>query len=101
MSDRFDAGMRGAFRRTEPPAGFAERVIARAERKRFRPSWALVAVAAMLLMAFLANREAEARRAQEAREQATLALRIAAEKLNVVRGKMLARQARVAETENP
>lgn len=102
-SEEFDARLRGVLKREDPPEGFAERVITRAHTpRRGNRSWFLVAaIAAMLAVAFLVNREMEQRRAEEAHRQAVLALRITAEKLNVVRSKVLARQARVAETENP
>lgn len=103
MSEDFESQLRGALRRQQPSAGFAERVIARAEApKRGNLPWMVaLAVAAILMVAFLGNREYERRRAEEAHRQAVVALRITAEKLNLVRSKMSARQARVAETENP
>ena len=99
MSD-FESRLRGALERREPPAGFAERVLARAAarptnmekpRRLWRPVWAAAAVAAMLVAA-VGYREVQARRAEEAREQALTALRITAEKLNVVRAKLEARE---------
>lgn len=103
MSEDFEAQLRGALRRQEPSAGFAERVIAKTSvPKRGKRAWVVVlAMAAMLAIAFLANREYKQRRAAEAHRQAVVALRITAEKLNLVRNKMMTRQARVAETENP
>jgi hypothetical protein len=103
-SEDFDAQLQRALRRRDPSAGFAERVIARAS-KRSGPSrlWLVSAVAAMLLIGILANREYQQHRAEEARRQALVALRITAEKLNTVRSKMLRLEVKLEprETENP
>ena len=100
MTEDFESRLRGALARREPPAGFEERVLARVEatqleapgRRWARPAWAGAAIAAMLV-AMVGYREMEQRRAEDAREQAMLALRITAEKLNAVRVRL--------ERENP
>jgi hypothetical protein len=92
MTD-FENQLRGALRREEPSAGFAERVIAlsmaQAQAPKRRSGWKLwAAVAAMLVAAPLLYERYQQRRAEEARDQAILALRITAEKLNVMRDKI-------------
>lgn len=104
MNEDLEVQLRGALRRRDPSAGFAERVMARsrAPERRFGVRFAsLAAIAAMLAVGLLVNRGYQQRRAEEAHTQAMTALRITAEKLNLVRDKMLTRQARVKETENP
>jgi hypothetical protein len=97
MSD-FEDQLRGALRRREPAAGFAERVIARANpARRPKPIWIAAAIAATVVVAIPVQREYQQRRAEEAGRQTVLALQITAEKLNVLRGKVLTH---LIETEN-
>jgi hypothetical protein len=81
--------LREALERREPPAGFAERVIARVPQRRttlwtwWRP---MVAIAALLLVMFsaLAYERHRADRAEAANRQLMYALHLAAEKLERV-----------------
>jgi hypothetical protein len=92
MND-FEDRLRDALQRREPPAGFAERVIARVPRRR-APRWtgwrSLTAIAAVLLVMFSAvlfewRRQVErAERAEAANRQLMYALRLAAEKIERV-----------------
>ncbi len=103
-----DDRLRDAFRRQDPPEGFAERVrerisqepIAPAKdvrrkvktplgRPRFRWMWpasAFAALASVLVSVAIANRRMEEERAGR---QAIQALQIASEKLNLVRSQVL------------
>jgi hypothetical protein len=96
--------LRAALRREDPSPGFAERVVARAQsspapkaipifqRVRFpRMMWAS-AVAAMLVIGFEATSEYRQMKAEQAGHDAVLALRIAADKLNMTREKVLRRE---------
>ena len=94
--------LRAALRREEPSAGFAERVVARTQprivafpRKRF--AWAGAAIAAGLALVFTVNVEQHRRQEEEAGRQAVLALRIASEKLNFARAKVLRPSATAAK----
>jgi hypothetical protein len=87
MNDDFERHLRAALSRKEPPPGFAQRVAARVPvPRRFRLEfWAAIAVAALLLLGALGlHRASEQRRADEAKQQLMMALRITAEKLAVV-----------------
>ena len=104
MSKLEDA-LRGALRREPPPANFAERVIAKVELRNAAPGfwaglarslqarhlrWAAVAACVVLLAAgagFLRWRDERAR-AERAKDQYLLALRIAGEKLHVVQARV-------------
>src|SRR5512144_1517736 len=93
-----DDELRAALRREDPSPGFAQRVVARAKTKpaphRF-PSqswfpemlWA-TALAAMLVIGFGVSGYRE-RQAERAARETVMALRIAAEKLNMARDKVL------------
>ena len=82
--------LREALRRQDPPEGFAERVLQRAQRsprRRSPPRWLLAASILTVLVplgwgyrAYEAHRRAEAERAQA---QLALALRITSQKLNL------------------
>ena len=99
-----DEELRTALRREDPPPGFAQRVVARAQsapaRKpldfwaRFWPgsrmAWA-AAIAALLLIASAATIEYRQMKAERATREAVLALRIASEKLNLARDRVLKR----------
>ena len=107
MMEDFEDQLKGALRKQDPPTGFAERVIAKtkpAKRMPGRPIWTFAAIAAALVVMIGVNHEvrerAEERRAEAASRQAVLALRITAEKLNAVRGKVLRHEVRTSETEN-
>jgi type II secretory pathway component PulL len=81
--------LREALQRTEPPAGFAERVIAQVP-SRHPPLWtrwrSVAAIAAVLLVMFsaLLYERHRAQRAEAANRQLMFALRLAAEKIERV-----------------
>ena len=81
--------LRTALRRENPPAGFAGRTAARAPSSpRSRIYWAM-GIAAMLAVGFAAQFEYHEIKAERASREAVLALRIAAEKLNLTRDRVL------------
>lgn len=94
----FERDLRDRMRRTEPPAGFADRVMQRlkSETVDARPAqsevsrrWALRSIAAALVLTVgigvIGYRTEQRRRGAEAAEQALVALRITSEKMNVAR----------------
>ena len=89
-----DDELRSAMRREEPPLGFTQRVVARAQTKpvpksgMFRMIWA-AGIAAMLVIGFSAVSEYRQVKAERAASQAVVALRITAAKLNKTRDKVL------------
>jgi hypothetical protein len=89
-----DDELRSAMRREDPPLGFTQRVVARAQSKpvqrpgMFRMIWA-AGLAAMLVIGFTAASEYRQFKAERAASQAVVALRIAAAKLNMTRDKVL------------
>ena len=89
-----DDELKAALRREDPSPGFAERVVARtrsvAMPRRSAPHmmWA-VAMAAMLVIGFTVTSEYRQKKAERAGHDAVLALRIAAEKLNMTRDKVM------------
>ena len=89
-----DDELRSAMRREEPPLGFTQRVVARAQTKpvpktgMFRMIWA-AGIAAMLVIGFSAVSEYRQVKAERAASQAGVALRITAAKLNKTRDKVL------------
>jgi predicted ABC-class ATPase len=89
-----DDELRSALRREDPPLGFTQRVVARAQTKpvpktgMFRMVWA-AGLAAMLVIGFTAASEYRQAKAERAASQAVIALRIAAAKLNMTRDKVL------------
>jgi len=89
-----DDELRSAMRREDPPLGFTQRVIARAQSKpvqkpaMFRMIWA-AGLAAMMVVGFTAASEYRQVKAERAASQAVTALRIAAAKLNMTRDKVL------------
>ena|SRR5689334_6960790 len=95
-----DEELRAALQREDPPPGFAQRVIAQTQfasarnpagvRPGFRMTW-LAAIAAMLLLASAATIEYRQMKAERATRDAVLALRIASEKLNLARDRVLKR----------
>jgi hypothetical protein len=97
-----EAELRQALQRREPPEGFAERVLQRAESApplraqvpRFRLLWpaaALAAATALVLSISSEYRAVQERQTQEeqAGQQVIQALRIASEELNIARNKVL------------
>lgn len=86
--------LRAALRREDPSPGFARRVASQAKfsakpkRPMPRMMWA-AAIAAMLAVAFTAAYEYRQMQAERASRDAVIALRIAAEKLNMTREKVL------------
>jgi len=97
---RFEDELRQALRRREPPAGFAERVLARVrarQRQPRRPSllhWRWLApVAALLVLAVGLHFLEERRRRQEgerAKQQVLLALKLAGSKLRLAQERVQA-----------
>jgi hypothetical protein len=88
--------LREALRRRNPSVGFAERVAARAQSGRrtqavrgFRGLWAVSALALAATVVFTASSLWQRTQEERAGRQAVLALRIASEKLNHARSKVL------------
>ena len=90
MNDDLERRLRAALARKEPPPGFAGRTLARAERPpRAANRWVSFALAAALLLSFgVAGvhraRQRQQVRADNAKRQLMLALRITSAKLAVV-----------------
>jgi len=89
--------LRAALRREDPSLGFAKRVVARAQSSS-KPSraiprmiWAM-ALAAMLVIGLTATYEVRQMKAERAGRDAVMALRIAADKLNSTREKVIRRE---------
>lgn len=95
--NRLEDELKKALQRVEPPAGFAERVLARAEKKKKKARslfgewlgasnlrWATASALCIILATsgILYHRE-QRRRGQEAKEQLMLALRITSSKLQI------------------
>jgi hypothetical protein len=104
MNENLEDQIRGALRRQDPPEGFAERIVhqaesARAERRealqpglrRLWPAATLAATSVLVLSVSIEYRAVRQERIQEERagRQAIQALRIASEKLNTARNKIL------------
>lgn len=89
--------LRAALRREDPSLGFTQRVIAQARSSRApkpagrRMIWA-AALAAMLAVGFTGAYEYRQMKAEKATRDAVMALRIAAEKLNMARDKVSRRE---------
>jgi hypothetical protein len=88
--------LREALRRQDPSVGFAERVAARTQaarraepERRFRGLWAACALALAAMVVFTASSLWQRTQEERAGRQAVLALRIASEKLNQARSKVL------------
>ncbi len=107
--------LKRALRRQDPSPGFAARVAAVAAEEvrepwwrawpqhfqvtpRWRMAWA-AGLAAMLTVGLVVHSEYQERKAERAGREAVLALRIAAEKLNFARSKVLEFQQPDAEQE--
>ena len=92
-----DDELRAALQRENPSPGFAMRVVAKAQSSRVpkasirRLVW-VAALAAMLAIGFTATYEYRQMKAERAGRDAVLALRIAAEKLNLAREKVVRRE---------
>jgi len=103
--------LKKALQRQDPSPGFAARVAARVEaqaktgnirqmpRPRWRMAWA-AAIAAILTLGVVVTSEYRRMRAERETEQAILALRITAEKLNLARTKVLEVTYRPSNPEN-
>lgn len=106
MSD-LENQLRAALRRHDPPPGFAERVIEHTRRadahplamaaqvpaiatrrSGWRPVWSIGAIAATLTLVSFSVTSYQRSREEHAAHQAQLALRIAAEKLNLTRDRV-------------
>ena len=101
MNDHLEDDLRSALRHREPPAGFAERVLARAEGRgvqtiRRRPThgwtWAAASLAACLtlglgLMEYRRGQETKAR-GLEAKQELMQAMRITGSKLRIAQEKV-------------
>jgi hypothetical protein len=92
-----DDELRAALRRENPSAAFAQRVIVSARSSRaprapvHRLMWA-AALAAMLAIGFTGTYEYRQMKAERAGRDAVMALRIASEKLNLARDRVLRRE---------
>jgi len=89
--------LKAALRREDPSSGFAQRVAEQAKfsakPKRAMPRfvWA-VAIAAILVIGFTSTYEYRQMKAERAGRDAVIALRIAADKLNIARDKVSRRE---------
>lgn len=88
--------LRTSLRRRTPPSGFAEQVIARTQERRVgRSHWRLAAVAAAVLAAVsiglfqLSEQRRETMQGEIARDELLLGLQITADKLQLVREKLI------------
>jgi len=85
----FEDELRSALRRQEPPAGFANRVLARTRPKGAprRTSWVTAAIAAGLLLS-LGGFEYRQYEGRKAKRELLLALEIAGSKLSIAQEKI-------------
>jgi hypothetical protein len=89
--------LKAALRREDPSPDFARRVVARAKatprsnRPIFRMTWA-AAIAAMAIVGLSGVYEYRQMQAERASREAVIALRIASEKLNLARDRVLRRE---------
>ena len=92
MNDEWDELLKNALGRTQPPAGFAERVMARTERKRtgtfawkaFGAVAATIALAASGYLGYREHQAAEAEQRLQASRQLVFALQLTSEKITAV-----------------
>ena len=84
--DELEDQLRRAFERIEPPAGFAERVVARKRATRTPPKW-LAAAAAVLVVA-VAGYAYRWHEGQTAKREVLLALRITSAKLTHIQAQV-------------
>jgi cobalamin biosynthesis protein CobD/CbiB len=81
----FDDLLRQALRRTQPPGGFARRVLRKAAGRRFPVSkWLGAAVAASLLL-FVGGMQYRRYQGEKAKQQLMMAVEITAQKITLVR----------------
>lgn len=88
---RLDDELKYALRREEPPPGFADRVLARAEARQPARRWWPVAIAATVLLAAGLEFEHERRlraEGEQAKQQVMLALEITGSKLQFIKEKI-------------
>jgi len=97
--------LRAALRREDPSPDFARRVAARAQSST-KPArgipwmmWA-AAIAALLVIGFSAAYEYQQIKAERASRDAVIALRIAADKLNIARERVVRRETPANTREN-
>lgn len=89
--------LRAALRREDPSSGFAQRVVARTKvtprsnRPIFRRAWA-AAIAAIVIVGLAGVYQYRQVQAERAGRDAVIALRIAADKLNIARDKVSRRE---------
>jgi G3E family GTPase len=94
MRERIEEELKRALNRTEPPEGFADRVMARVPERQTTVAirWWYAAVAAIVaLIMVLTTQQIEQRRQRQAREterQVVFALALVAEKLDHVNAKL-------------
>ena len=88
MSD-FEAELRSALRREQPPPGFAGRVLVRTGVRSGprRSSWIAAAIAACLVMT-MSGFEYRQYRGRKAKQELLMALEIAGSKLNMAENKL-------------
>lgn len=94
--DQFENDLKEALRRVDPPAGFEQRVLARLARESSasrQPSrftaWATAAGLAFASLGGVAiYQHQQQRKAEQARDQLVLALRITSQKLDIVRSRI-------------
>lgn len=84
-----DDELKSALRREDPPAGFAQRTARRAQSGAPKKVIWAVGIAAVLAIGFVAQWQYREMQAERASREAVIALRIAAEKLNLTRDRVL------------
>ncbi|HEY1760849.1 MAG TPA: hypothetical protein VGG72_36100 [Bryobacteraceae bacterium] len=94
MNDNLETKLREAFRRQDPPAGFAERVVYQAgqphrPRPRHRLLWPAAAFAAAAALVFSFALEYRSLQEERAGLQTIEALQIVSQELNAARDKVL------------
>lgn len=84
--DELEDRLRQAFRREEPPQGFADRVIERTRARHAMPRWIRPAAAVLLLAG--AGYGYRWRQGEAAKREVLLALRIASAKLSHIQAQV-------------
>ena len=89
--NQFDDELRAALRRQPPPAGFVDKVVARAHPQinTRRKSWIAAAIAACLLLGTGGVFEYHQYQGRKAKQELLLALHITGSKLNIAQQKVL------------
>lgn len=89
--NQFEEELRAALRREQPPAGFADKVVARVhpQSNGRRKSWMAAAIAACLLLGTGGVLEYRQYEGRKAKRELLLALHIAGSKLNIAQQKVL------------